>query len=120
MGRILLVDDEPLFLERIKPYLEGKGYSVETAPDGKTALEKVRQLNPVLILLDVMMPGLSGFEVLAQLKMDPKVSHIQVVMLTAKGETESIRWSQQFGAVDYLVKPFSPEELLKVIKNYVL
>ena len=120
MGRILLVDDEPLFLEGMKPYLEGKGYSVETAADGKTALELARRLQPALILLDVMMPGLNGFEVLAQLKLDPKTSRVQVVMLTAKGETESIRWSQQFGAVDYLIKPFSPEDLLQVIKHYVL
>ncbi len=114
------MDDEPLFLEQIKPYLEGKGYSVETAPDGKTALEKAHRLNPALILLDVMMPGLNGFEVLAQIQIDPKLSHTQVVMLTAKGETESILWGKQFGAVDFLIKPFSPEELLKVIKRYVL
>ena len=120
MGRILLVDDEPLFLEQIKPYLEAKGYSVETALDGKVALEKARQLNPVLILLDVIMPGLNGFEVLSKLKLDPKTSGIQVVMLTAKGETESINWAQRFGAIDYLIKPFSPEELLKVVKRYVL
>ena len=120
MGRILLVDDEPEFLDQIKPFLEGKGYTVETAPDGKTALEMARRQPPVLILLDVMMPGLNGFEVLSQLKLDPKISRVQVVMLTAKGETESIQWGQRFGAVDYLIKPFSPEELLKVIKRYVL
>ena len=119
MATILVVDDEKLFLEQIKPFLVGKGYSVETALDGLTALEKARRVRPTLILLDVVMPGMNGFEVLSQIQLESGISHIPVVMLTAKGETESILQGERFGAVDYLIKPFTKEDLLEVLRRYI-
>ena len=75
--------------------------------------------NPNLILLDIMMPGIDGFEVLRELKSDPATTNIPVVMLTAKGESESLFKAQDLESTDYIIKPFEAEEFLKVIKKYI-
>ena len=120
MAKILAIDDEPELLEQVKVFLEQEGHTVETALDGPTGLQKVREFQPVLILLDIIMPGMDGFEVLKRLSWKSETSQIPVIMLTAKGETESVFKAQGLSATDYLVKPFTAESLLEVVNRYAL
>jgi DNA-binding response OmpR family regulator len=119
-AKILIVDDDPVFVESTKAVLESKNYQVSTAFDGDEGLQKVQEDRPDLIILDVIMPTKDGFTVCEQLKGDPQLSKIPVLMLTSfaekKGET-SIPVSEGLGleAEDYIDKPVSPEELLSRI-----
>lgn len=118
MKKVLIVDDEPDFADMIGMRLEANDYTVVTASDGVEGLTKARDENPDLILLDVMMPGLDGFEVLKRLRKSPSTADTRVVMLTAKGESKSIFRGQELGADDYLIKPCDSEELLAVCKKF--
>ena len=111
--RILVVDDEPPIVELLTGYLEREGWLVDTAGDGLTALEAVRLLDPDLIVLDVMLPGLDGVEVCRQLR---AFSDAYVLMLTARGEEIDRIMGLTVGADDYLVKPFSPREVVARVK----
>jgi DNA-binding response OmpR family regulator len=102
---ILVVDDEVKILQVLKAYLQGEGYTVITARDGKTALEKAVSLQPDLILLDLMLPNISGEEVCRRLR---KNSKVPIIMLTAKAEAADRVEGLGIGADDYIVKPFSP------------
>lgn len=119
-AKILIVDDDPVFVESTKAVLESKNYQVSTAFDGDEGLQKVQEDSPDLIILDIIMPTKDGFTVCEQLKGDPQLSKIPVLMLTSfaerKGET-SIPVSEGLGleAEDYIDKPVSPEELLSRI-----
>lgn len=119
-AKILIVDDDPVFVESTKAVLESKNYQVSTAFDGDEGLQKVQEDRPDLIILDIIMPTKDGFTVCEQLKGDPQLSKIPVLMLTSfaekKGET-SIPVSEGLGleAEDYIDKPVSPEELLSRI-----
>jgi len=110
---ILIVDDEPRMVRFVRMNLDLEGYSVSEAGDGIEALEKVRTEQPDLVLLDVMLPDMDGFEILQELR---KVSTVPVIMLTVKGEeTDRIR-GLDLGADDYVTKPFSPRELVSRIR----
>jgi DNA-binding response OmpR family regulator len=111
--RVLVVDDEPPIVELLTGYLVREGWSVGTAPDGPTALEAVRALDPDVVVLDVMLPGIDGFEVCRQLR---AFSDAYVLMLTARGEEIDRIVGLTVGADDYLVKPFSPREVVARIK----
>ncbi len=115
--RVLVVDDEPDVLLLCRVNLEVEGYDVATAPDGEAGLEACRELKPDVVLLDVMMPKMDGWQVLEAIKEDDDLAHIPVVMLTAKvQEQDQIRgWST--GAADYITKPFSPLALSQVLEN---
>lgn len=110
---ILVVDDEIKILQVLKAYLRQEGYSVITARDGKEALLKAASSQPDLILLDLMLPGISGEEVCRRLR---KNSNVPIIMLTAKAEAEDRVEGLGIGADDYMVKPFSPQEVLARIK----
>lgn len=110
--RILICDDDPLLIELMSFRLRAKGFEVITATDGEEALAKLASERPSLIVLDAMMPRLDGFEVLSRMKSDRAVSHIPVIMLTARKGEKDIVSALERGADDYLVKPFIPEELL--------
>ena len=110
--RILICDDDPLLIEFISFRLKAKGYEVITAADGEEALSSVLNGQPSLIVLDAMMPRLDGFEVLSRMKSNAAMSHIPVIMLTARKGEKDIVSALERGADDYLVKPFIPEELL--------
>ncbi|MCA0979327.1 response regulator [Qipengyuania flava] len=112
MADILVADDDPILVEILKFRLEGAGHSVSVAINGEEALAAVRENRPHLIVLDSMMPVLSGPEVLAELKADPDLSTIPVVMLTARDGEADIIAGLEGGAADYLTKPFIPQELL--------
>ena len=102
---ILLVDDDLDFLESQKQLLVAAGYDVHTACTGKEGVEKAKSLHPHLILLDVMMPGMDGFEVLKKLKENVKTASIPVIMLTAKADDESKMRAAGLYGDDYLIKP---------------
>jgi len=112
-ARILLVDDEPPIVELVRGYLEREGYAVSAAEDGPSGLELARTERPDVVVLDVMLPGLDGFEVLRQLRI---FSDAYVLMLTARADEVDRVVGLSIGADDYLAKPFSPRELVARIK----
>jgi DNA-binding response OmpR family regulator len=115
--RILAVDDELVTARLMQYHLERAGYQVTLAHDGEEALAKVGESRPDIIILDVMMPKLDGFEVLRRLKDDPQTEPIPVIMLTAKSESEDALQGYDSGAQWYLSKPFEPEVLLAYVRN---
>ncbi|MBI4981975.1 MAG: response regulator [Candidatus Omnitrophica bacterium] len=115
--KILLVDDEPAFVEMVKLRLEMNNYQVVTAYDGKEALEKVEQEMPNLIILDVLMPKLNGYDCCNILKSNPKYKDIPVLFLTVKAGDEDNALVKKCGAEDFIVKPFDPQNLLARIKE---
>lgn len=111
--RILVVDDEERMVRFIRLNLEHDGFEVVEAFNGRQALEKLRDTTPDLVLLDVMMPDLDGFEVLQMIR---EMSNVPVIMLTAKGDEEDRVRGLELGADDYIPKPFSPRELVSRIR----
>ncbi len=112
-ARILVVDDEATTRRTLQAYLEQEGYSVHTAADGLAALSAARDLKPDLIVLDIMLPGMDGVEVLRALR---KESSVYVLMLTAKADETDKVVGLTMGADDYLTKPYSPRELVARVK----
>lgn len=115
--KILAVDDERHIVRLVEVNLQRAGYEVVTAYDGREALEKVKAENPDLVVLDVMMPFMDGFEVLKNLKADPSTAEIPVIMLTAKAQDADVFRGWQSGVDCYLTKPFNPMELLTFVKR---
>ena len=114
---ILVVDDNPQNVELMQAYLEVLNCLVHTAIDGIDALEKVPRVNPDLILLDIMMPRMSGFEVCRRLKADPKTRDIPILMVTALNELGDIERGIESGTDDFLTKPINKLELLTRVKS---
>jgi DNA-binding response OmpR family regulator len=108
---ILVVDDDPNSLDIARTYLESRGYTVVTALDGKEALEKLEEIRPGVVLLDVMMPGMDGWEVARVIKNHPDYKDVRVVMLTARSDFQDKHEGLRAGADDYIVKPIRLEEL---------
>lgn len=117
--KILLVDEEVDALTALKVALEADGYNVVEALDGFEALSMASSENPDVILLDIMMPGMDGFEVCKRLKSDSQLSTIPVIMLTAKGEINDKVEGLEMGADDYVTKPFNLKELKARIKSVI-
>ena len=117
MKKILIADDKPEVVELVRVSLEGEDYEIVDASDGKETLKRVRLEKPDLILLDVVMPKMDGFEVCRQLKKDPQTQEIPIIMLTAKGQEVDKEKARQAGASDYVTKPFSPSALLIKIEE---
>lgn len=117
--RILIVDDTIKNLQVLGTILEKKGYQINVAQNGTQALEITQKVQPDLVLLDVMMPDLNGFEVCQQLKADESVAHIPIVFLTARTETEDLVKGFNMGAVDYVTKPFNATELLVRVRTHL-
>ena len=111
---ILLVDDEPSILQLARMYLERDGFRVESASDGEAALEKIGRQHPALVVLDVMLPKLDGFEVCRRLR--AAQNSIAILMLTARDEDIDKILGLELGADDYLTKPFNPRELVARVK----
>jgi two-component system phosphate regulon response regulator PhoB len=110
-GRILVVDDEPDLLELVRFNLAQAGFSVDTAASGREALSKLKRGAPDLLILDLMLPDISGNDVCRQVRSDPALSDLPILMLTAKGEEVDRVVGFEIGADDYVPKPFSPREL---------
>ena len=115
-GKILIVDDEYKIRKIIKAYIEKEGFEAITAEDGKEALEYYKNKNPDLIILDLMLPELSGEEVCKKIRHD---SDIPIIMLTAKGQENDKIEGLDIGADDYVVKPFSPKELMARVRAII-
>jgi len=110
--RVLVVEDEPLLSEMITKSLKLEGYLVESAGTGEDGLKKVKELNPDLVLLDVLLPKIDGWEVLTRLRDDPKSRDLPIIMLTALADEKSKVQGLRGGADDYVTKPFSALELM--------
>jgi len=115
--RILIVDDEPHILRTLEDLLAAEGYIVYKAADGKKALEQADAMLPDLIILDVMMPKLDGFEVLKRLKKSDKTMDIPIIMLTVKSTTQDVEQGIRLYAEKYISKPFNSEFLLREIEK---
>ncbi|NYZ61429.1 hybrid sensor histidine kinase/response regulator [Luteimonas deserti] len=118
-ARILVVDDQPANLRVVSSLLSRHGYSVLTAADGAEALEKLPELRPDLVLLDMLMPNMDGFALLAEIKKNPELLRVPVVFLTVAQDRDLLLRAFDAGAVDYVTKPFMPEELLARVSAHV-
>jgi two-component system alkaline phosphatase synthesis response regulator PhoP len=116
-GKILVVDDEIYIVHILDFSLGMEGYEVVTALDGEQALEKARSEHPDLIVLDIMMPKLDGYETCKMLKADPATKDIPVILLSAKGRNVDQKVGFEVGADDYITKPFSPRKLVERINS---
>jgi DNA-binding response OmpR family regulator len=114
--KVLVIDDEPGIIEIVEANLEGDGFSVISASNGKEGLEKIKSEKPELVVLDVMMPEMDGWEVLRRVEQDPDTAGLPVIMLTAKAADEDYIHGLEEGAVEYITKPFYPQELVNRIK----
>jgi DNA-binding response OmpR family regulator len=114
MIKILVVDDEPEACDALKEFLSMKGYEVSTAQDGQTALRRLKKYKPQIVLLDVIMPGMNGIEVLQEIKkIDPKIG---VIMVTVVTDEDQAKKTLELGAYDYITKPVD----LNYLENVVL
>ena len=113
---VLVVDDEKDLVDLVKYHLEKEGLKCLEARDGETALQLAKERLPDLVVLDLMLPGLDGLEICRKLRKDPKTSSIAIIMLTAKAEEVDRIVGLEMGADDYMVKPFSPRELVARVK----
>jgi two-component system, OmpR family, alkaline phosphatase synthesis response regulator PhoP len=116
-SRILVVDDEKDILELVEYNLSKEGYSVACVTTGELALDAIEREKPDLVLLDLMLPGVDGYEVVRRLRQDPETAGIPVIMLTARGEESDVVAGLELGAEDYVTKPFSPTVLAARIRN---
>jgi len=116
-GRILVVDDEIYIVHLLDFSLGMEGYEVITALDGEQALENLKTEKPDLIVLDIMMPKLDGYEVCKAIKSSPETRHIPVILLSAKGRNVDQKLGFDVGADDYITKPFSPRKLVERINQ---
>jgi DNA-binding NarL/FixJ family response regulator len=117
MTRILIIEDDAATRENLEIILDMEGFAVRTAPDGQAGLDLARREPPDLIICDVSMPGLDGYEVLRQLRADPQHADMAFIFLTARGERQDQRAGMNLGADDYLCKPIDAEDLLGAIQT---
>lgn len=116
---VLIVDDEPFNIEVLEQALDGTDYQVVTASNGKEALEKIQSEQPDLILLDLMMPIMDGFTVLAKVKDDPMLRDIPVIIVSAENDSKSVVKGIKQGAEDYLTKPVDTAQFVKKVKDFL-
>ena len=114
---ILVADDDPVIVRLLQVNFKLDGYDVETASHGEEALRKAMELRPALILLDVMMPGVDGWEVARRLKADEETQDIPVLFLSARAQEEDRRRGMDLGVREYVTKPFDPGELVELVQR---
>ncbi|MBD1910831.1 MULTISPECIES: response regulator [unclassified Leptolyngbya] len=117
MSKVLVVEDSVTQREMITDLLKGSGLEVTVASDGVEALEQIEDLRPDLVVLDIVMPRMNGYEVCRQIKSNPKTQNIPVVMCSSKGEEFDRYWGMKQGADAYIAKPFQPTELVGTVKQ---
>lgn len=115
-AKILVVDDEVYILHILDFILGAESYDVVTASNGEQALQKVREEKPDLVILDIMMPKLDGYETCRMIKKDPATKNTPVILLTAKGREVDQKLGREVGASDYMTKPFSPSKLIERVQ----
>ncbi len=117
MGRrILIVDDEPNIVLSLEFLMKKAGFQVESVTDGRAVLERLRQPPPDLVILDIMLPGIDGFELLRRLKATPGWARVRVILLTARGRQSERERGLELGADLYVTKPFSTRELVRQVE----
>ena len=116
-ARVLIAEDEPSIVVSLEFLLRQAGYEVHVAANGKDALRDLRALRPDLVLLDVMLPGVSGFEICRRLRADAQLAGIRIMMLTARGRESEMAKGLALGADAYVTKPFGTRELLASIRE---
>jgi CheY-like chemotaxis protein len=117
--KVLVVDDHPDAVNILTMVLQKGGYQTVSAQDGAEALQKIHKENPGMVLLDVMMPKMDGYDVCRAVKADPETRHIPIVMLSARTDSASREKGRSLGAADYLAKPIDPAEILKKVQEYL-
>ena len=117
MAQILIVDDSPTEAHVLKGILEKHGFEIETAENGTEGIERAKELKPDLILMDVVMPGLNGFQATRQLTKDPETKEIPVIIVTTKDQETDRVWGMRQGAKDFLTKPVSEKTLMDKINS---
>ncbi|MGH9363403.1 MAG: response regulator transcription factor [Thermoanaerobaculia bacterium] len=120
LGEILVVEDDPEINELVGAFVESAGYRYRPALDGESALGRVREHLPALVLLDVMLPDINGFEVCKRIKGAPATQTVPIVFLTALDRAEYHDIGRRIGAADYLAKPFHPDRLLDAIRRHAV
>jgi twitching motility two-component system response regulator PilG len=115
--RILIVEDEENLLKLESILLTSKGYQVYGATDGRSALEEIERIMPDLVLLDIMLPDLDGFEVCRQIKENPGTCHVPVVMLSARKNRQDVERGAQVGADAYVTKPFKSAKVMEIMES---
>lgn len=118
--QVLLIEDEPNIIEAIRFILSRDGWDVRTHSNGQDAVEAARTRMPDVIILDVMLPGKSGFDILAEIRADTDLAATPVLMLTARGQTKDREMAERAGANHYMTKPFSNAEILETVRQMVL
>ena len=119
MATVLIVDDSPTELHVYRAMLEKNGYSVETASNGEEGLDKAARIKPDLILMDVVMPGINGFQATRQLSRNPATAGIPIIIITTKDQETDKVWGLRQGAKDYIVKPVKEAELVRHVAEYL-
>ena len=112
MALILIVDDSPTEVHVMKKALEKSGFKTATAADGQEGVRLAKEMHPDLIFMDIVMPGMNGYQATRTLANDPRTSSIPIVMVTSKGQETDRIWGLRQGAIDYMVKPVSPDQLV--------
>jgi len=118
--KILIADDNENIREALTYLLQDEGYKLSQAKDGAETLRKVREVSPDILFLDIMMPEINGYDVCRAIKNDPDLKKTYVILLTAKGQVEEQERGKEVGADEYVLKPFSPMEILAKIKNILV
>lgn len=116
---VLIIEDEKLIIVSTQMVLEAAGFRVESATNGEEGISKALELRPDLILLDIMMPGIDGWETLTRLKRDTETSEIPVIIFTAREHARGHQKSAEMGAADYFRKPFEPDELIELVEKHI-
>ena len=117
LGRVLVVDDDEVIRQLIAVNLTLEGFDVVTAVDGQDCLDKVTDIGPDVITLDIMMPRLDGWVTAMELRKNPETSHVKVVLITARAQEDDKRRGHQIGVDAYLTKPFDPAEMIRVVRE---
>lgn len=120
MAKVLVVDDEPNIVLSLEFLMEQAGFEVATAEDGEQALAQVRDDQPDLLLLDISLPGISGFDVLERLRSEEATARLPIIMLTAHGRDVEREKGMALGADDYITKPFSTQTLVEKVKTLLI
>lgn len=116
---VLIIDDDPFIVQSTAMVLEAEGLSTASASSGEEGIARAREVQPAVILLDIMMPGLNGWETLERLKVDPATKDIPVVVFSAREMQRAQRISAKQGANEFMAKPFDPKDLLRLVRKHV-
>lgn len=117
MARIMVVDDSPTDVENLKALLTKGGHTVVVSPSGQDCISRVKQEKPEVVIMDVVMPGVNGFQATRTLSKDPETAHIPVLVVSSKSQETDRLWALRQGAKDYIVKPVNEADLLAKIQT---